>query len=37
MFRAELAVCPDWDGDTQDDIWEAINTHKRLLVLIKSM
>lgn len=31
LFRAELAACPEWDGDTQDQIWEAIDTHKRLL------
>lgn len=33
-FKAELAACPDWDGDTQDQIWDAIETHKRLLTLI---
>lgn len=21
-FRAELAACPEWDGDTQDQIWD---------------
>lgn len=31
LFRAELAACPEWDGDTQDQIWEAITTNKRLL------
>lgn len=34
QFRSELAVCPEWDGDTQDQIWDAIETHKRLLVQI---
>lgn len=34
-FNAELALCPDWDGDTQDQIWDAIDTHKRLLYLIE--
>lgn len=34
QFRSELAACPDWDGDTQDQIWDAIETHKRLLVQI---
>lgn len=32
LFRAELAACPEWDGDTQDQIWDAIETHQRLLV-----
>jgi len=31
QFRSELAACPEWDGDTQDQIWDAIDTHKRLL------
>jgi len=31
LFRAELAACPEWDGDTQDQIWDAIDTHERLL------
>lgn len=34
QFRSELAVCPEWDGDTQDQIWDAIETNKRLLVQI---
>lgn len=35
LFRAELAACPEWDGDTQDQIWDAIDTHKRLLNQIR--
>lgn len=35
LFRSELAACPDWDGDTQDMIWDAIETHKRLLAQIE--
>lgn len=35
LFCAELAACPEWDGDTQDQIWEAIDTHKRLLNQIR--
>lgn len=34
QFRSELAACPDWDGDTHDMIWDAIETHKRLLTQI---
>lgn len=34
QFCSELAACPEWDGDTQDQIWDAIETHKRLLVQI---
>lgn len=34
QFRSELAACPEWDGDTLDQIWDAIETHKRLLVQI---
>ncbi|MEN4668575.1 hypothetical protein ABEG72_20330 [Pantoea agglomerans] len=34
LFRAELAACPEWDGDTQDQIWDAVETLKRLLVQI---
>lgn len=35
LFRSELAACPDWDGDTQDMIWDAIETQKRLLAQIE--
>lgn len=34
QFRSELAACPEWDGDTQDQIWDAIEILKRLLVKI---
>ncbi|WBV22602.1 hypothetical protein [Pantoea piersonii] len=37
LFRAELAVCPDWDGDTQDSIWEAISMHQRLLAMVYAL
>ena len=36
-FKAELAAWPDWDGDTQDQIWDAIDTHKRLLAQIEML
>lgn len=34
MFNAEMAMTPDWDGDTQDQIWHAIEEHKKILRLI---
>ena len=27
QFKSELATVPDWDGDTQDDIWRAIQSN----------
>jgi hypothetical protein len=33
-FKSELAVTPDWDGDTRDDIWKAIEQFKSLIKLI---
>lgn len=33
MFKAELAMTPDWDGDTQDQIYFAIEEHTKLLIL----
>lgn len=30
-LKAELATIPDWDGDTQDDIWRAIELLKSIL------
>lgn len=35
QFRSELAACPDWDGDTHDQIWGAIESLKRLLAQIE--
>jgi len=29
-FKSELAVTPDWDGDTRDDIGKAIEQLKGL-------
>lgn len=37
LFRAELAACPDWDGDTQDSIWGAISIHQRLLAMVHTL
>ena len=37
LFRAELAACPDWDGDTQDSIWESISIHQRLLAMVHTL
>ncbi len=34
MLKAELKMNPEWDGDTNDQIWEAINEHRNLLKLI---
>jgi len=33
-FQAERAMTPEWDGDTQDDIWKAINQLQQVLKLI---
>ncbi|RFT11132.1 hypothetical protein DYB39_09190 [Providencia rettgeri] len=30
-FKSELMVVPDWDGDTQDDIWRAIELFRAIL------
>lgn len=35
LFNAELAACPEWDGDTLDQIRDAIHTHERLLAMIE--
>ncbi|WP_312058507.1 hypothetical protein [Pantoea septica] len=37
LFRAELAVCSVWNGDTQDSIWEAIFMHQRLLAMVQAL
>ncbi|AYN26606.1 hypothetical protein D8682_06170 [Buttiauxella sp. 3AFRM03] len=34
MLKAELKMNPEWDGDTNDQIWDAINEHRNLLKLI---
>jgi hypothetical protein len=31
QFKSELATVPDWDGDTQDDIWKTIELYKAIL------
>jgi len=31
QFEAELVTVPDWDGDTQDDIWRAIHLFRDIL------
>lgn len=33
-FQAEREMTPEWDGDTQDDIWKASNELRQLLKLI---
>ena len=33
-FEAERAMTPEWDGDTQDDIWKASNELRHILKLI---
>jgi len=33
-FQAERAMTPEWDGDTQDDIWKASNELRQILKLI---
>ena len=36
QYKAELATVPDWDGDTQDDIWRAIQLHRDILDKVRS-
>lgn len=31
QLKSELARVPDWDGDTQDDIWKAIELFRAIL------
>lgn len=31
QYKAELATVPDWDGDTQDDIWRAMQLFRDIL------
>lgn len=33
-LQAERAMTPEWDGDTQDDIWKASNELRQILKLI---
>lgn len=35
QLKAELATVPDWDGDTQDDIWRAIEQYRAILAKVK--
>ncbi|WP_033738000.1 hypothetical protein [Pantoea stewartii] len=35
QLKAELAIVPDWDGDTQDDIWKAIELFRSILSKIR--
>lgn len=35
QFESELATVPDWDGDTQDDIWRAIELYRAILSKIR--
>lgn len=35
QLKAELATIPDWDGDTQDDIWRAIELFKAILARVR--
>ncbi|MEQ9940553.1 hypothetical protein ABRP58_00585 [Pectobacterium aroidearum] len=34
-LNAELATVPDWDGDTQDDIWRAIELFRAILAKVR--
>jgi len=31
QLKAELATVPEWDGDTQDDIWRTIELFRAIL------
>ena len=31
QLKAELIMCPEWDGDTQDQIWLAIQMLRTLM------
>lgn len=35
QLKAELVTVPDWDGDTQDDIWKAIALFRAILAKVK--
>lgn len=35
QFKSELATVPDWDGDTQDDIWRAIDLYRAILSKVR--
>lgn len=36
LLQAEKEMAPEWDGDTQDDIWKAINNLKLVLKFTSS-
>lgn len=36
-FRSELKMVDEWDGDEQDMIWDAIDEHRKLLLLIAEL
>lgn len=31
QLKSELAIVPVWDGDTQDDIWRAIELYQAII------
>lgn len=35
QLKAELATVPDWDGDTQDDIWRTIELLRAILAKVR--
>ena len=35
QLKAELTTVPDWDGDTQDDIWRTIELLRAILVKVR--
>ncbi|WP_431295814.1 hypothetical protein [Rahnella sp. PAMC 25559] len=35
QLKAELVTVPDWEGDTQDDIWKAIALFRAILAKVK--
>lgn len=35
QFKSELVTIPEWDGDTEDDIWRAIQLLRAILDRIK--
>lgn len=34
-LNVELATVPDWDSDTQDDIWRAIELFRAILAKVR--
>lgn len=35
QFKSELVTIPEWDGDTEDDIWRAIQLLRTILEQIQ--